>query len=144
MFDHFVKTGLLQRSDVDAYQAACDSRPNIRLDTEKEYLATFWNSDVLICDYSSMIIEYFVTQKPIIYLTFDEKIEYTDQMNTMLSASYIVHTEDELRAVIEDLLDGKDPLAEKRADICNQLLLSGHNSAASENIKQILVDCYYA
>ena len=91
-----------------------------------------------------MIIEYFVTQKPIIYLTYDEKIEYTDQMNAMLSASYIVHTEDELRAVIEDLLDGKDPLAEKRTDICNQVLLSGHNSAASENMKQILLDCYRA
>lgn len=144
MFDHFVKTGLLQKADVDAYQVACDSRPNIRLDTEKEYLATFWNSNVLICDYSSMIIEYFVTQKPIIYLTYDEKIEYTDQMNAMLSASYIVHTEDELRAVIEDLLDGKDPLAGKRTDICNQVLLSGHNSAASENMKQILLDCYRA
>lgn len=144
MFDHFVETGLLQKADVDAYRKACDRRTNIRLDTEKEYLASFWNSSLLICDYSSMIIEYFVTQKPIIYLTYDSKIQYTDQMNAMLSGCYIVHSDADLRTVITDLLNGKDPLAPKRAEICNHVLLSGDNITASENMKQVLLKGYRA
>lgn len=144
MFDNFVNTGLMTNEDVKDYKSACNAKPNIRLDTEKEYLASFWNSELLITDFSSMIIEYFVTQKPIIYLTYDPKIQYTDQMNAMLSGCYIVHNDAELRTVIADLLNGKDPLASKRAEICKRVLLSGENISASENMKQVLLDSYRA
>ena len=142
MFQHFIDTGLMTAEEAAAFEAACGARPNIRLDQEKEYLATFWKSSVLICDFSSMIIEYFITGKPIIYLTYDENIAYTDQMDAMLSGCYLVNDEDALRRTIEMLSAGEDPLAPVRDEVCKTQLLQGANLKASENMKQVLLDSY--
>ena len=143
MFDHFVNSGIMTKNDVENFNQSCKERNNIRIDGEKEYHATFWNSSVLVCDYSSMIIEYFCCAKPIIYLTYKEDIEYTDQMKLMLECSYIVNTEDELIKTIEQLANGNDPLAVKRNEICNKFFLNDVNLHASANMKQLLIDkCY--
>jgi len=144
MFDHFVETGLMTKEEVSEYRHNCEVRKNIKLDTEKEYQAAFWNSSVLICDYTSMMIEYFVTGKPVIYLSYDENIKYTEQMDAMLQGSYIVKTESELKETIYRLLNGNDPLAEKRRQICDDVLIGSGNLSASENMKQILIDGYRA
>lgn len=140
MFDHFVQTGLITQKDVQSYRQSCLDRPNIRLDQEKEYLATFWNSSVLICDYSSMMIEYFITGKPIIYLTYRDSIEYTDQMRAMLSGCYLVNNESELRQTLNDLLSGKDPLSARRTEVCEKELILTENTNASVNMMQQLWD----
>ena len=140
MFQNFIDTGLMTDKEVEAFESACVERPNIRLDKEKEYLATFWRSSILICDYSSMIIEYYITGKPIIYLTYDEHIEYTRQMDDMLRGCYLVHDETELCRTVEMLLAGKDPLAPIRAEVCKTQLLQGSNLKASENMKQVLLE----
>ena len=142
MFQHFITTGLMTEGELQNFEEACSVRPNVRLDQEKEYLATFWNSSVLICDFSSMIIEYFITQKPIIYLTYRKDIEYTAQMSEMLKGCYLVNNEQELGHTLEMLLAGEDPLASVRSEVCNKMLLQGSNVAASENMKQVLIDCY--
>lgn len=143
MFDNFVNTGLMTEEEVADYKEGCNSRLNIQLDESKEYHTTFWNSDVLICDFSSIIIEYYVTKKPIIYLTYDEKIEYKEMMRAMLSGCYLVNSEQELIKTVEDLAAGKDPLAERRTEVCRQYLLGSENTMASENMKQFLIDRYY-
>lgn len=142
MFQNFIETGLMTGEEVRDFETACSGRPNVRLDQEKEYLATFWNSSVLICDFSSMIIEYYITQKPIIYLTYRKDIEYTAQMSEMLKGCYLVNNEQELGQTLEMLLAGEDPLASVRSEVCNKMLLQGSNVAASENMKQVLIDCY--
>lgn len=142
MFDNFINTGLMTIDEVNAYKKSCDERPNIRVDTEKEYLATFWNSSVLICDFSSMIIEYYVTRKPIIYLTYDDKIEYNNLMSAMLKGCYLVNNDSDLKKTIDMLLAGEDPLAPVRSEVCDTVLLQGDNDKASENMKQILLNGY--
>ncbi|MBR3238035.1 MAG: CDP-glycerol glycerophosphotransferase family protein [Oscillospiraceae bacterium] len=142
MFDNFVKNGLMTVEEVEAYKGQCKSRTNIRIDDNKEYYPTFWNSSVMICDFSSILVEYFVTEKPIIYLTYDEKIEYNELMLAMLSGCYIVNSEQELVKALEDLAAGKDPLAARRAEVCRKYLLCGSNFSASENMKQFLIDHY--
>lgn len=142
MFENFVNHGIMTADEVRDYKDSCFARKNIRVDTEKEYQATFWNSSVLVCDYSSMMIEYFVTGNPIIYLTYNEEIDYTDQMLAMLSGCYIVSSEQELKKTMDDLIAGKDPLAAKRAKIRDRELISNDNIGASENMKQVLIDGY--
>lgn len=140
MFENFVNTGLISEEEVSSYKAECNARTNIRLDTEKEYLPTFWNSSVLLCDFSSMIIEYFITKKPIIYLTYCDSIECTDLMNNVLKGCYKVKNEKEMIAVLDDLIAGHDPLADVRAEVCDKVLTIGDNAAASDRMKQVLLD----
>ena len=142
MFDNFISTGAMTEIEVAEYKRECELRRNLSLDSEKEYHATFWNSNLLICDYTSMLIEYYVTGKPIIYLTYDENIVYTDLMNAMLSGCYIVHDESELREIIGNLVCGIDPLAEKRKAVIENDLARGDNYNASENMKRILLQGY--
>jgi hypothetical protein len=142
MFDHFVNTGLLAAEEVTSYKAQCLSHQNVCIDESKEYHATFWKSSVLICDFSSIIVEYYITEKPIIYLAYDENIEYTEMMRAMLSGCYLVNDEKELIETVEKLLGGRDPLAERRAEVCREYLFGGANEMASENMKQFLLDRY--
>ena len=142
MFDHFVESGLLSQEDVETYRHACQIRSNMQIDTEKEYLSTFWESSVLVCDFSSIVIEYFVTLKPIIYLTYSKKIAYTDQMQAMLRGCYIVDNADELQHILDNLQRGEDPLAKVRKEVCETVLLGNENITASENMKNVLLDGY--
>ena len=102
-----------------------------------------WNSNLLICDYTSMLVEYYITGKPIIYLTYDENIVYTDLTNAMLSGCYIVHDENELREVLDNLICGVDPLAEKRKAVIENKLTGNDNYNASGNMKRILLQGYH-
>ncbi len=142
MFSNFINTGLMSAEEVEDYKKECDDRPNICLDPEKEYLATFWQSSVLVCDFSSMIIEYYVTKKPIVYLTYDEGIEYNELMSAMLKGCYIVNNEDELKQTLMMLLSGRDPLVSIRSAVCEKVLLQGDNVKASENMKRVLLEEY--
>lgn len=139
MFGNFIENNLMRADEVAAFEALCKSRPNLELDAEKEYLSTFWQSSVLITDFSSILIEYFVTEKPVIYLTFDETIDYSDIMRAMLRGCYIVHDRDELVKVIDMLIQGNDPLAEERKRICAEYLLGHENTSTSEIMKQLLI-----
>ena len=140
MFSNFVKLGIMTSEEVDAYKEACLAKPNMRVDVEKEYHSTFWKSSVLVTDYSSMIIEYFSTGKPIIFLAFSEKIEYTDTMLEMLKGCYIVSNEAELKQTICQLKNGYDPLEQIRLDICKRIILTEKNIHTSENIKKVLLE----
>lgn len=141
MFDHFVNTGVLGEKDIECYKESCDLRKNIKIDTEKEYHSTFWNSGVLICDYSSIIVEYFVTNKPIIYMTYDDNIDYTDQMRAILECCYIIKNGKELERVLVDLKNGEDPLKVKREELCEREFIS-NNINTSEKMKEFLVANY--
>ena len=83
-----------------------------------------------------------MTEKPIIYLTYDANIEYTEIMRAMLIGCYIVNSEQELISTLENLGKGEDPLAEKRKEILSQYLMGEGNTTPSENMKRFLLDKY--
>lgn len=50
MIDTFIKNGDMSAEEGQDYKDKIDTIDNIKLDTEKEYVATFWGSDVLFID----------------------------------------------------------------------------------------------
>lgn len=121
MFDHMEQTGELSREEAEAYQAKVAEIPNVDFDNGKEYGGTFWQSDALISDYSSIIPEYFITCKPMIFCNNPTDLIYTGTMKRMLEASYCVDNEQELIEALDKLRAGEDPLLEKRKEICQEL-----------------------
>lgn len=75
---------------------------------EKEYASTFWQSDVLIADYSSIIPEYFLTEKPLIFCITNMELTLLQNMKDILEGSYVVHSQEELRECLEMLRLGED------------------------------------
>ncbi len=91
---------------------------NSSIDEEKEYLATFYSSDALIADITSLMPEYLLTGKPIIYC---HKTNHFNDFGQKLSEGfYWAKNWQELRETIDMIKSGNDPLKSKRSEIISQ------------------------
>jgi hypothetical protein len=108
-------TGELPEVEAEKYKEKYNILPNAKIDTQKEYLTTFYSSDIMISDMSSVVAEYFLTGKPIIYC--HKKDCFNDFSRALSEGFYWVHNWEELEKTINMLKCGNDPLKEKRQEI---------------------------
>jgi len=122
-FDNFVKKGQMTAQQVELYRAKCNSMSNVILDEGPEYLDSFWNADVLVTDVSSLVFEFFVTGKPLVFCEADSMFnkDYTSTMREILSASYIAKSFKEVEQYLKMLKQGVDPLKEDRDGIIKKV-----------------------
>ncbi len=109
-FSNFVKNGVLNEKDVNFYLKTINEEKNMRIDSIKDYKFAFEESDILLADFSSLIIEYLLTGKPIIYCGNPDAI----QEKQLIDAMYCVRNWDEIIDITEKLSNNDDPLLEKR------------------------------
>lgn len=113
--DNFIKTGKMSVEEVNEFKQKCSDMPNVSLDDQKEYSASFWKTNFLVTDSSSIIVEYFVTGKPIIFCdTLSNCTDYLPYFRKLLESCYIISNEQELIQKINDLRAGKDELKDLR------------------------------
>lgn len=67
MFEKFIGLGILSRLEVENIISEVENILNVNFDLNRDYLPAMIESDVLISDYSSLIVEYFIMNKPILY-----------------------------------------------------------------------------
>lgn len=85
------------------------------MDIVDDYLESFKKSDCMIADMTSMMGDYFLTGKPIIYC---HKVDCFSEAGKDLSEGfYWVNNFDELTETLSMLAAGEDPLFEKRQQI---------------------------
>ncbi len=135
-FSHFIETGEMRPEQVEAFRARCGSLPNVALDTQPQYDATFWQSSALISDYSGMVPEYFLTGKPLIFCISNMVLTLSDFGQKILEGCYVVREERELFATLDMLKRGEDPLKEKRLALIRELY--GNNHGVCEKILDAL------
>lgn len=134
MFDNFIKTGEMTAEEVNEYRDRCAKLSNVEIDKNKEYSVTFWNSSLLVTDLSSIIIEYFIMNKPIIYCPSKTiKFKYTKQAVKILECCYIANDWEEVKKYIDMIKRGEDPLMEKRTRYIDELF-GGYLYNSTENI----------
>ncbi len=121
-FDNFIRTGLMTRTEVDAYIAACNAHSNTSIDAEKKYGATLWQSSVLITDVSAIIVEYFATGKPIIFCPTKHCVStYLSHFNAICECCYVANNQEEIAGYLRLLQRGEDPMAGKRQIVIKDL-----------------------
>lgn len=118
---HFQETGEMTPAEAEEFLRLCRDIPNISLDGEKEYTATLWETDVLVSDMSGLVPEYIATGKPLVFCATNFELTLEPTTARMLEGSYVVRSEQELFACLEQLQQGIDPLAQKRARIHAEL-----------------------
>lgn len=121
MFDNFIKTGEMLEDEVNDYKDTVSKMPNTSLDSEKEYVPTFWNSSVLVSDISGIVPEYFITGKPLIFCKTSKEWDYSNETIKMLEGCYVVENKEQLFERLDKLASGEDELEEKRKEILNEL-----------------------
>ena len=139
MFSNFEKTGEMSGEEAKQYLNNYMEHERLMYDNYAEYYTTLWNSDVLVADLTTVIIEYFVVRKPIIYCVAD--IEYNDFMKKVISGCYCVHNGQELADTLDMLERGEDPLLDERNRIADYLL-KGKEDTAKEIVSKIKEDFY--
>lgn len=107
------------RARLDAFVAAWEDADNARIDTSGDYVDTLLTADVLVSDISSMLVEFAVTAKPIVYT--HKRNDFNALGRRLAEGFDWVRTVDELDATLERLIAGDDPLADRRAAIATDV-----------------------
>lgn len=139
-FKYFLETEAMSREQVEAYQQQCGEMPNVSLDAQREYEATFWGSSVLVSDISGIMFEYFVTGKPLVFCAGNMELALTPHTRKMLEGCYVVYTAQELFDVLQKLKAGEDPLRDKRRELIGELFGDLSKDAAEEIVRSLLQD----
>ena len=143
-FDNFVSTGQMTPEQVQDYIANCNGRSNTSLDRAKNYDATFWQSSVLVSDVSAVIVEYFVTGKPIIFCPTEKRgSTYLSNFEKICSSCYIAKNQQELTDYLDQLRQGNDPLASKRQQVIRELFGENPTQAPEKIREDLLSDFEY-
>lgn len=129
-------TGEFTRVQAEQYRTEYDELNNAAIDNTAEYLGTFYHSDCLITDTSSLVPEYLLTGKPVIYCNREKSTNKFQRGIGFSDALYWVESWEELEKTILRLKHGEDPLREIRKDISTKYC--DRKTTAGEKITEIL------
>jgi len=119
-FQNFLKTGELSQADYDKMILQYDQTENAKIDFSNEYQNTFLTADILVSDMSSILYEFFLTGKPIIYTHRVD--EFNDFASKLAVGFYWVRNQNELNETLNMLLRGEDPLKPLREKLIKELI----------------------
>lgn len=134
-------TGELPEKEAEEYKKKYSDCKNAKIDLQKEYLTTFYSSDFMITDISSIVAEYFLTGKPIIYC--HKKDCFNDFSRKISEGFYWVRNQKELEERINDLMAGNDPLAEVRKKLIKENFYINPRKAGKQ-IKEYMLEDFNA
>lgn len=110
--------------------------PGISHLEEGKYLSLFKHSDALIHDCASFTVEYLYMDNPVMYLVRND--HHTANMIPYAREAFDLHYKGKCVAdidrFIQEVIEGNDPLKEKRLAFKQQRLLPPNNRSACENI----------
>ena len=135
LWENFEKEGRLTPETASAIRADWE-RNGIVIDSNKSITDTYAQTDILIADRSSIIPLFFLTGRPVIYCATET--DYSALYLTILPGLYIANSQEELDKYLESLLQGIDPLKEKRREIIEKNF--GNNKTATANIISAIIE----
>lgn len=107
MLTNFISTGEMTGAEVETFKKTFDETDNLLLDESGDYLPSFEEADVFVSDTSSLLIEEFITGKPIIFC--GSMSHFDREAKKWARLMYQVHSGEELIRRLRNLLDGHDP-----------------------------------
>lgn len=138
MWETLINEELKTEEEIEEIKKELASINNLSIDNEKDYLPTLKNTDILIADTTSLLIEFFVTGKPIILC--DNGQGYLKDGKIMVSSLYQVNTWKDVEVTLKQLINGDDKLYSKRQKAINKII--PRKSIAGETIINYIIDDY--
>lgn len=138
MFNNFVKNKALTEEEVIQIKRKIADASNVTLDETADYIVSFNESDVLISDFSSLVVEYFLTGKPVLYC--GNMDEYNCIVHRMIELSYKVDSWNDLRNKIEVLTCGEDATVKERMEFVRQFRMDEHGKNSTSRIVEAIIN----
>jgi len=125
------------RERTDDYYTAWENGQNTQLE-QGEYVDLFMTSDAMVHDSCSFCCEYMLTGKPVLFMLKNEKAQaaiFNKMKHEIFYTQYIGTTIEDISIFIEEkVINGYDPMKEKRAEVISKYLTPPHGRSAGENI----------
>lgn len=137
-FGYFVSNNKISQKEIDAYQAEIEKHPRMTYSNEGEYAKRFFESDVLVTDFSSIVVEYFITGKPIIYC--ETGVKPNAFLKEIMKVSYVTTNWEETEKWMIQLSKGIDPKKEERARAIKELFGDNLTDIPGRFLKEIYKD----
>ncbi len=128
---------LITAEEIDAYKKSLTTNDIKLYSTTYDLDEQFRITDILLADYSSILIVYFLTGRPIIYCEFAGAVPF-DEYKEMFECMYIAHSWDDVLKYLDDLIAGNDPLYERRQKVVAELRAMHEGSV--RNIVNLVVE----
>jgi hypothetical protein len=106
MFSNFVQLGVLSEEQVNEIKENVAKSDNVEFDNNSDYIESFKEADILISDFTALLIEFFVLNKPIIYC--GEIEQFNSVGMKMAEGIYMASSWDSVKSRMEMLAQGKD------------------------------------
>ena len=116
-FKAMVENGLMSIEDVQNFVSKISSFDNSMMDSNRDYMESFLNSDCLITDFSSLIVEYSLMDKPIIYCGDIDAIPIKSLKDSM----YLAKSWSEVEQFVSLIKSGNDPLSSFRKRFVDEM-----------------------
>lgn len=119
----------------NAYYKAWELMDNTQYE-QGAYDSLFKYSDAMIHDCSSFTVEYHYTKNPVMFLVMGRhRIEDQNEFGQeAYKCHYEGHTEEEIEAFINNVINNVDPLKQRRCDFYKKYLLPPNGQSACDNI----------
>ena len=140
MEEQFKKT-IWKNGEWNKFVREFDGYENASIDLSPDYLKTFKQADVLISDVSSMLAEFMLTKKPIIYMHKTDEI-FNEFGLGLAEGYYHCNTAEEVQLVLSQLQNGKDTLKTIRDTIIDKYFYFPQNGVADAIRERLLNDFY--
>ncbi len=134
MFSNFLNKGIMTEKEIADYKDELMIN-NIELSDNFLIEDDFKETDILLTDASSVVVEFFVTGKPIIYCP--PNYELNKEFKIILEGLYIGESWEKIVKIICQLISGQDTLKKKREEIIkdNYSYVKGASKRIVEYIK---------
>ena len=130
--------GLISEAEVAEYKKRLKQN-NVELHSMQIELGDeFRDKDILLSDYSSILIVYFLTGRPIIYCEFPNAVMMPEYQE-MLDCMYIARSWEDVERYLDDLIAGNDPLFERRQAAVEKIR-AAHANAIDRIVGRIIDD----
>jgi hypothetical protein len=116
----------IDRADFDAWMQRWTALPNTAVLSESDYGPTLAASDVMVTDGLSMLVEYQLFTKPVIFFERPEHRPFNAIGERVMRGVHTVHTVDEVRRLTDKILGGEpDPLRDQQRKNVEELFGTG-------------------
>lgn len=131
MFENYISNGIMSQKEVEDYKNTIAEMENVVLDSNPSYSTSFDQADCVVADYTSLVIEFLLTNKPVIYLGETENME-----EDIKSSFYCCDSFDSITSSMIQLNSGKDKTVANRAKV---LIDPKYKPGASARIIDVLL-----
>lgn len=119
MFTNFITTGFKTEDEINALKNRIEQMPNVSFDANEDYLKSFDESDALISDGTSLLLEYFFTLKPVAIC--DQLQDLTRLGARIFETFTYVDSENGMISYLNKIVNGIDENKDKRMLLYNDV-----------------------